>query len=105
MSDSEMMSDVDEPKAAPVQDGLDEQLVGQLIEQAKPGGLQLTGEGGGASAADQAAAGVGARGRDGRSPRLRQTRRPRPQRRQLPQRHPFQDGAHRRRLGRDRRAA
>lgn len=46
MSDSEMMSDVDEPKTAQAPDGLDEQLVGQLIEQAKAGGLQLTGEGG-----------------------------------------------------------
>lgn len=46
---TEMMSDVehaDEPKAGSGLDGLDEQLVEQLVGQARAGGLQLTGEGG-----------------------------------------------------------
>jgi len=38
---------VDETKLGPVQaDGLDEQLVGKLVEQARASGLQLSGEGG-----------------------------------------------------------
>src|SRR5215471_5285469 len=46
---TEMMSGVenpDDPIAADQADGLDEQLVGQLVERARAGGLQLTGEGG-----------------------------------------------------------
>ncbi len=46
---TEMMSDVehaDEPRAGAGLDGLDEQLVEQLVGQARAGGLQLTGEGG-----------------------------------------------------------
>jgi hypothetical protein len=46
---TEMMSDVEraeEPKSGPGLDGLDEQLVEQLVGQARAGGLQLTGEGG-----------------------------------------------------------
>ncbi len=46
---TEMMSGVehaDEPRAGAGLDGLDEQLVEQLVGQARAGGLQLTGEGG-----------------------------------------------------------
>jgi len=46
---TEMMSCVENPDeeiAADSADGLDEQLVGQLVERARAGGLQLTGEGG-----------------------------------------------------------
>jgi transposase-like protein len=46
---TEMMSDVEhaeEPGPEPGLDGLDEQLVEQLVGQARAGGLQLTGEGG-----------------------------------------------------------
>ena len=46
---TEMMSGVENPDeeiAADSADGLDEQLVGQLVERARAGGLQLTGEGG-----------------------------------------------------------
>ena len=46
---TEMMSGVenpDEEMAADAADGLDEQLVGQLMERARAGGLQLTGESG-----------------------------------------------------------
>src|SRR5690348_5731115 len=46
---TEMMSGVEnpgEPIAAAEADALDEQLVGQLVERARAGGLQLTGEGG-----------------------------------------------------------
>src|SRR5262252_9679640 len=46
---TEMMSGVenaDDAIAAGGADGLDEQLVGQLVERARSGGLQLTGEGG-----------------------------------------------------------
>ncbi|MEV0794903.1 hypothetical protein [Kribbella sp. NPDC050459] len=46
---TEMMSDVEraeEPKPESGVDGLDEQLVEQLVGQARAGGLQLTGEGG-----------------------------------------------------------
>jgi putative transposase len=46
---TEMMSDVEhaeEPKPEPGLDGLDEQLVEQLVGRARAGGLQLTGEGG-----------------------------------------------------------
>jgi len=46
---TEMMSGVEhveEPKPAPGLDGLDEQLVEQLVGRARAGGLQLTGEGG-----------------------------------------------------------
>ena len=46
---TEMMSDVEnaeEPRAGAGLDGLDEQLVEQLVGQARAGGLQLTGEGG-----------------------------------------------------------
>jgi putative transposase len=46
---TEMMSGVenpDEEMAADAADGLDEQLVGQLVDRARAGGLQLTGEGG-----------------------------------------------------------
>ena len=46
---TEMMSGVenaDEEMAADAVDGLDEQLVGQLVDRARAGGLQLTGEGG-----------------------------------------------------------
>src|ERR1700733_13246640 len=46
---TEMMSGVDEPDdAIPAAgaDGIDEQLINQLIDRAKAGGLQLTGEGG-----------------------------------------------------------
>lgn len=46
---TEMISGVenaDDPIAAGEADALDEQLVGQLVERAKAGGLQLTGEGG-----------------------------------------------------------
>jgi transposase-like protein len=46
---TEMMSGVENPDdvmAAEAADGLDEQLVGQLVDRARAGGLQLTGEGG-----------------------------------------------------------
>jgi len=46
---TEMMSGVEhaeEPKPEPGLDGLDEQLVEQLVGQARAGGLRLTGEGG-----------------------------------------------------------
>jgi transposase-like protein len=46
---TEMMSGVDKPDdvvAADAADGLDEELVSQLVDRAKAGGLQLTGEGG-----------------------------------------------------------
>jgi putative transposase len=46
---TEMMSDVEhaeEPKTGAGLDGLDEQLVEQLVGRARAGGLQLTGEGG-----------------------------------------------------------
>ena len=46
---TEMMSGVEhaeEPKPVPGLDGLDEQLIEQLVGQARAGGLQLTGEGG-----------------------------------------------------------
>src|SRR5215813_10953489 len=46
---TEMMSGVENPDdaiAADAADGLDEQLVGQLVDRARAGGLQLTGEGG-----------------------------------------------------------
>jgi len=46
---TEMMSGVENPDeeiAADSADGLDEQLVGQLVERARAGGLQLSGEGG-----------------------------------------------------------
>jgi hypothetical protein len=38
--------DAENPKAAAGLDGLDEQLVEQLVSRAQAGGLQLTGEGG-----------------------------------------------------------
>lgn len=38
--------DVENPKSAAGLDGLDEQLINQLVSRAKSGGLQLTGEGG-----------------------------------------------------------
>ena len=47
-----MMSGVENPDdamTAEAADGLDEQLVGQLVDQARAGGLQLTGEGGSCS--------------------------------------------------------
>ncbi len=56
------------------------------------------------AAADQAAAGVRPGRRDHRPPRLRQARPGRQERRQLPQRHPRQDRAHRGRTRRDIRA-
>jgi transposase-like protein len=46
---TEMMSGVENPDdemPAGLADGLDEQLVGQLVDRARAGGLQLTGEGG-----------------------------------------------------------
>src|SRR5215471_10288388 len=46
---TEMMSGVENPDeeiAADGADGLDEQLVSQLVDRARAGGLQLTGEGG-----------------------------------------------------------
>ena len=46
---TEMMSGVENPDdamPAGAADGLDEQLVGQLVDRARAGGLQLTGEGG-----------------------------------------------------------
>lgn len=48
---TEMMSDVNDGAAdaepeSPGSDGLDEQLINQLVDRAKAGGLQLTGEGG-----------------------------------------------------------
>jgi len=46
---TEMMSRVEhteDPNTAPGPDGLDEQLISQLVDRAKAGGLQLTGEGG-----------------------------------------------------------
>ncbi len=61
---TDMMSGVEnaedsKPKSETGLDGLDEQLVAQLVSRAKASGLQLTGEGG---AADQTAARVRARG-------------------------------------------
>ncbi len=38
-------------------DGVDAELVGRLVEQARAAGLQLTGEGGAVAAADQAGRG------------------------------------------------
>ena len=46
---TDMMSGVEnaeDSRAAPGLDGLDEQLVAQLVSRAKAGGLQLTGDGG-----------------------------------------------------------
>jgi hypothetical protein len=68
---TDMMSGVEnaedsKPKSKTGLDGLDEQLVAQLVSRAKAGGLALTGEGGVLGAADQTAAGVRARGRDHR---------------------------------------
>ena len=43
---TEMMSGVDKPDDAVAADGLDEQLISQMVDRAKAGGLQLIGEGG-----------------------------------------------------------
>jgi hypothetical protein len=46
---TEMMSPgerTEDPNAVPGLDGLDEQLISQLVGRAKAGGLRLTGEGG-----------------------------------------------------------
>ncbi len=58
---TEMMSGVEHAEDSKPEtglDGLDEQLVEQLVNRAKAGGLKLTGEGGVFAAADQAAAGI-----------------------------------------------
>jgi putative transposase len=43
---TDMMSGVDNAENPKPEDGLDEQLVAQLVSHAKAGGLKLTGEGG-----------------------------------------------------------
>lgn len=43
---TEMMSGVENPEESDPADGLDERLVEQLVDRAKAGGLQLTGDGG-----------------------------------------------------------
>ena len=107
---TEMMSRVDDAEdttpAAPTAglDGLDEQLISQLVDRARSGGLQLTGEGGVLqqltkrlleSALDGEI--TDHLGYDKHDPAGRGQR-------QLPQRHPVQDGADRGRPGRDQRA-
>jgi transposase-like protein len=46
VNDTENAGDTDAEAATPGLDGLDEQLIDQLVDRAKAGGLQLTGEGG-----------------------------------------------------------
>jgi hypothetical protein len=104
---TEMMSRMDDTgdttPAAPM-DGLDEQLITQLVDRARTGGLRLTGEGGVQqltkrlleSALDGEI--TDHLGYDKHDPAGRGHR-------QLAQRHPTQDRAHRCRSGRDQRAA
>ena len=84
--------------------GLTMQLIAQLVEQARAGGLAADRRGRAAAAADQAGAGVRAGGRDHRPPRLRQARPGRAATAATPATAPGQDGADRGRPGRDRRA-
>ena len=69
----------------------------ELVKAARARAEELTGPDGSVEDDHRHGAGVRARGGDDRAPRLRQARRGGPQRRQLPQRHPGQDGADRRR--------
>lgn len=69
---SENMTEAEtvELSEARVSKAVGDRLIDELVSRAQAEGLQLTGEGGAAAAADEAAAGVRPRGRDHRPPRL-----------------------------------
>lgn len=81
-------------------DAVDEQLAAHLVEQARSEGISLVGPDGLLQRLTKLVLEGALEGEPARPSGLRAWRPGRPQRRQLPQRHPRQDGADRGRSGR-----